>query len=181
MNLKPNRDLRDLKVVFRTKLEPFFEEMEALGHPMAMHEGFRSQQLQNHYIKIGKSRVARSNHQDGLAADLHFTSHEDILKWNGFPPPGHELWYMAARVAKKYGIDNGGIIWKWDWNHFQDESATNQTLVTPLDWKDVALKYAVDNRISNGERPLDDITRVENMEMLRKYEKYLVGKYGLKS
>ena len=127
--------------------------------PMAAHETFRTEARQKELIEDGSSMVVHSNHQDGIAADLHFT--------NGvaFPPAGDDRWIRAAEVAKKHGIDCGGILWAWDWNHFQLEEQQS----TLDEWQENALEWAVSNGVSNGERPLENITRVEVMEMFRKF------------
>lgn len=39
-----------------------------------------------------------------------------------------------------------------------------------VDWESAAQKWAIDNGVSNGERPLDQLMRVELWETLRKYE-----------
>lgn len=41
------------------------------------------------------------------------------------------------------------------------------------EWQRNAIRWAKKNRISNGERPLEGISRVEVMEMLRKFDQYL--------
>lgn len=159
-----NRNIEDLEENFKKKLINFLVEMRNLGEEMKPHETLRSAERQAYLVSTGKSKVYRSNHQDGVAADLHF------IKTPNFPPSGSQRWKTAATIAKKHGIDCGGILWNgWDWNHFQDDGSTTQDLVK--NWMEEAQAWAMKNKISNGERPQDDITRVEVWETLRKFSK----------
>lgn len=51
------------------------------------------------------------------------------------------------------------------------QKLVNQDKLT--DWQRRALRWAVSSRISNGERPLEPITRVETMELLRKFHEFI--------
>jgi len=119
---KANRSIIDLNSMFQFKLKEFLHEMENID-PMSAHETLRSDERQVYLIKSGKSKVKRSNHQDGNAADLHF-----IIP--PYFPKNIERWEQAARIAKKHGIDCGGVLWGWDWNHFQDDGSKKQILIT---------------------------------------------------
>lgn len=153
------RDLDLLSPEFRKKVDSFLEEMQEEGDPMEAHETIRTEERQKYLLSTGASKVKHSNHQDGVAVDLHFK------KAPTFPPSGHPRWVRAAKIAKKHGIDCGGIIWNgFDWNHFQDDGIP----VLP-DWKNQAIEWAQKNSISNGDRPEDSLTRVEAMELLRKF------------
>lgn len=161
-NLDQIRDINKLEPTFRKKLEKFLDHMESIGKPMAAHETLRTAERQEYLIATGKSKVARSNHQDGVAADLHFVNAPHF-------PTDAESWRFAANEAKKFGIDNGGILWNgWDWNHFQDDGSIDQPKAVPT-WQENAITWATENGVSNGERPNDPITRVETMEMFRKF------------
>jgi len=48
------------------------------------------------------------------------------------------------------------------------------------DWQKEFVDWATKAGVSNGERPLDSITRVEAMGMMKKFENHLVGAYNLK-
>jgi len=153
MSTDPIRSLEALNSAFRSRLEGFLDEMKGID-PMEAHETLRTQERQNFLQKDGASKIKRSRHQDGEAADLHFTTGV------AFPPGGDKRWIKAAEIAKKHGIDCGGVLWNWDWNHFEyhlDE------------WQKNAINWATKKGVSNGERPLSSITRVEVMEMLRKF------------
>ena len=110
--MKPSRDITLLESPFRERLSQFLAHMEEID-PMAMHDGLRTQELQDYYVSIGASKTSESNHLHGNAADLHF------INAPHFPEPGHPRWLRAAEIASSFGIDNGGILWDWDWNHFQ--------------------------------------------------------------
>lgn len=163
------RDIELLKEPFKQKLKNFLIEMKQLGDEMKPHETLRTAERQAYLLNTGKSKVKRSNHQDGIAADLHF------VKAPNFPNGGDTRWLLAAKIAKKHGIDCGGILWNWDWNHFQDDGSPIRQALG--DWKDAAREFAMSNGISNGERPLDELTRVELWETLRKYTEFLDKRY----
>lgn len=162
---QPIRNLNhpNMNKVFVAKVKDFLKHMEALGKPMAAHETFRTQERQEYLLGTGKSKVRRSNHQDGLACDLHFVNAPHF-------PTDAEPWRFAAVEAKKFGIDCGGLLWNgWDWNHFQDDGSPHRELTVLPEWQQRAVDWAKSNKVSNGERPNDPITRVEVMEMLRKF------------
>lgn len=124
MNLEPNRDIQDLDPVFRDRLVKFLNKMAEIGEPMAAHETLRTQERQDYLYSTGKSKVDYSTHQDGVAADLHFTTGV------AFPPQNDDRWYLAANTAKEFGIDCGLLLWNWDSNHFQinDEWTEDMTI-----------------------------------------------------
>ena len=116
------RDLDKLQPKVEKKFRAFLAEMKKIGEPMEAHETLRTAERQKYLRSIRASRVLVSNHQSGKAADLHFTTGA------AFPPAGHARWKLAARIAKKHGIDCGGILWNWDWNHFQDDGSEKQKI-----------------------------------------------------
>ncbi len=121
-NIKPIRDIEKLSPLFRKKVKAFLREMKKID-PMAPHETLRTAERQLYLYRTGKSKVKHSNHQDGVAVDLHFTTGE------AFPRAGSSRWKTSAKIAKKYGIDCGGILWDWDWNHFQDDGSKEQLII----------------------------------------------------
>ena len=160
------RDLnhKGMNKSFVAKVNAFLAHMKKIGKPMAPHETWRSQERQDYLVGTGKSKIKRSNHQDGLAVDLHFVDAPHF-------PSDAESWRFAGIEAKKFGIDNGGLLWDgWDWNHFQDDGSPFRELIVLPQWQQRAVDWAILNQVSNGERPNDAITRVETMEMLRKFE-----------
>ena len=168
MSTEPIRDLDQLNPEFRRKLELFLKAMKSVS-PMAPHETFRTEERQAMLVQTGASKIYHSNHQDGVAADLHFTTGDPF-------PSGSEKWKEVAEIAKDFGIDCGGLLWNgWDWNHFQDSGLPDQALKGLAEWQIEARQWAMINNVSNGERPLENITRVEVMEMFRKF----AGKFNL--
>ena len=111
------RDIEKLKEPFKTKIKAFLVEMKTLGDEMAVHETFRTKERQEWLRKNGKSWVKVSNHQLGLAADVHFK------KYPHFPKSSDPRWQTAWKVAKKLGIDNGQSLWGTDGNHLQDDGS----------------------------------------------------------
>jgi len=120
--MKAIRDLGKLQPSVEKKFRAFLSEMEDID-PMRAHETLRTAERQAYLRSIGASRVKVSNHQTGEAADLHFVNYPH------FPPAGDERWKRSARIAKKHGIDCGGVLWDWDWNHFQCDGSKPQEVV----------------------------------------------------
>lgn len=94
------------------KIRLIQEEMEDMGKPMYLFEGFRSwsrqDELYNKVPKVTNARGGQSYHQYGLAADMIFTQY----KWN---PPSESWWDDFGKVARKNGLEWGG-----DWEGFRD-------------------------------------------------------------
>lgn len=70
-------------------------------------------------------------------------------------------------------------LWKWDRPHFQD--AKSPYIAPPSDyglneWQEKARNWGMQNGITNGERPLDNLTRVEAIELLRKFTIFITKK-----
>ena len=117
MEPKAERDLELLQPGTYAKFKDFLAEMEELGDPMRAHETLRTEERQAYLYGTNKSKVTHSNHQDGVAADLHFVNAPNF-------PNTPERWQKAAEIAEKHGLECGGILWNgWDWNHFQDNGA----------------------------------------------------------
>lgn len=109
------RAIEQLKSPFKEKLIAFLDYMEKNHEKMTPHETYRTAKRQKWLVENGKSWVKVSNHQLGLAADLHFAV------FPHFPPSKSERWKKAHQIAKKFGIDNGQSLWGTDGNHFQDD------------------------------------------------------------
>ncbi len=120
------RDIKRLKSPFKEKLKSFLKHMKQNHEEMAAHETYRTAERQYWLRKNGKSWVKVSNHQLGLAADLHF------VIFPHFPASKSERWKTAHRVAKQFGIDNGQDLWGTDGNHFQDDGKPLNNLQFPL-------------------------------------------------
>lgn len=103
------RKLDKLAPQFRAKVEKFLAECPEIF----ITESWRSPERQKELVAAKLSFVAHSNHQDGLAVDIGFDGAE-------LYPADMKRWRKVADVAKKYGIDWGFDLWKWDKPHFQD-------------------------------------------------------------
>lgn len=107
---------------FKEKVENFIAEVNKKSPIIFITETWRSDERQAELIKAGLSQVKRSNHQDGLAVDIAFTG-------SALYPSDEKLWRSVADIAKKYGIDWGYDLWKWDKPHFQDNGKPLQPLI----------------------------------------------------
>lgn len=138
-------DMELLQDPFKTNLKRFLKKMEKID-PMECHETWRSQERQNWLQKNrpNSTWVKRSLHQDGLAADLHFTTYpsfpsthyrtnDDVMlkiryeeKVNG--KSGLDRWERAAKYAKRYNIHCLGELFPrtGDWNHFQHDMVKDE-------------------------------------------------------
>lgn len=106
-----NRDITTLEPGFLSKVIPWLKECPQIN----VHEALRSDERQEYLISTGASQVARSNHQDGLAVDVHFREAPH------FPDGADARWETVRETARKHGIISGWDLWKWDANHFQDD------------------------------------------------------------
>lgn len=102
-----------LEINFRKKVEWFLAEVNKNWKIIFLTETWRSSERQAELIKAWLSKVKRSNHQDGLAFDIWFFG-KDLY------PSDFKKWRAVADIGKKYGIDWGFDLWKWDKPHFQD-------------------------------------------------------------
>lgn len=107
---------------FREKVEKWIAEVNKTAAVIFITETFRTEERQKELIAAGLSQVKRSNHQDGLAVDIAFTGAE-------LYPADQKKWRAVADIAKKYGIDWGFDLWKWDKPHFQDNGKALQPLI----------------------------------------------------
>lgn len=109
---------------FRDKVEKWIAEVNKTAAAIFITETWRSEERQKELIAAGLSQVKRSNHQDGLAVDIAFTGTE-------LYPADQKKWRAVADIAKKYGIDWGFDLWKWDKPHFQDNGKSLAPLIDP--------------------------------------------------
>lgn len=98
---------------FKEKVEKFLVEVNKNGQVIFLTETWRTQERQNELLKLWLSQVKHSNHQDGLAIDIWFY-------WSELYPNDFNKWRSVADIGKKYGLDWGYDLWKWDKPHFQD-------------------------------------------------------------
>jgi len=127
-----DRDLRNLDPIFREKLIAVLAEMEALGTPFKLSEGFRTEKRQAWLFGQGRMSAPfgregpkvtnangitkLSNHQGtgepgtGCAADCYPAGADGKIIW---PPPSDSdaRWELYARAAEKRGLV-AGYRWK---------------------------------------------------------------------
>lgn len=113
MITKPNKDLSKLNNSFWIKVQNFLDEVNKEENVIFVVEWWRSEERQKELRKLWLSQVVRSNHQYWLAIDIAFY-------WDELYPKDNTIWRNVADIAKKYNIDWGYDLWKWDKPHFQD-------------------------------------------------------------
>ena len=83
------------------------------GYELTVGEAYRTDEQQAIYLQQGKSKAARSRHQDKLAIDLN-------LFINGEYRADKESYKPLADYWKSLNPDNvAGYDWGWDANHFE--------------------------------------------------------------
>lgn len=83
------------------------------GYELTGGELWRPQEMQDLYLKSGKTKVKHSRHQDRLAIDLN-------LFVNGEYAKGREDYKPLAEYWKSLDENNiPGYDWGWDANHFE--------------------------------------------------------------
>ena len=84
-----------------------------IGYGVTLGEAWRSDEQQAIYRQSGKTKAARSRHQDRLAVDLN-------LFLNGKYLIDRESYRQAAEFWVSLHTDNvAGYSWGWDANHFE--------------------------------------------------------------
>lgn len=116
---KPVADLGLLEPVTRDAVQGIISAGRAKGLDLRVRETFRSNALQEHYFRIGTSRLHLGVHHFGLACDIG-------LYVNGrFDPIGEHYKFMR-NLAETHGLISG-VDWGnpyvphgWrDWDHVQ--------------------------------------------------------------
>lgn len=104
-----SRDIEQLHPIFRARVQAWLSEVPYIS----VHEARRSDARQTCLLKEGKTWVPRSNHQDGLAVDVHFKEAPH------FPAASDARWKPVIKAAARHGIESGWTLWGTDTNHFQ--------------------------------------------------------------
>lgn len=118
------RGLDKLNPSFKAKVEKFLAEVNKTAKVIFITETWRSDERQAELLKAGLSQVKRSNHQDGLAVDIAFVG-------ASLYPEDQKVWRSVADIGKKFGIDWGYDLWKWDKPHFQDNGKPIAPVINP--------------------------------------------------
>lgn len=111
MATKPYKLTDKLDPTFKKKVELFISKCPEIF----IVESWRSDERQKELIAKWLSKIARSNHQDGLAIDIAFLGKE-------LYPKDYNKWRKVADVAKDCGIEWGYDLWNWDRPHFQNSN-----------------------------------------------------------
>ena len=184
------------------QVDKVLAKMKELGHPMKIASSYRTWAEQDALYAKGRTkpgsivtnaRGGESWHNYKVAVDCCFTTCEAF----GDSQP----WHIYGQIAREYGFEWGG-----DWSTFKDrphiqmtfgqsefalkplgeqravallENLSNQNMEnTPQleQWQKDACKFIQDIGVSKGERPLENITRVEVFELIRKFYLYTINK-----
>ena len=121
------------------KTQEVLEEMNSLGHPMRIVQGFRSIDEQNKLyaqgrtmkgLKVTNAKGGNSFHNYGVAVDLTFQK-------EGYNA-SNALWKKFGTVAKKHGFEWGG-----DWKNFIDKPHLEMTMGYSInDFKNQMIDYS---------------------------------------
>lgn len=176
--LPPDKNISKLENEFKRKVVCFLSEVKHLG--VFVTEAKRSSARQRYLRFKGLSKTITSYHQRGLAIDIAFqddTRTKQIER--ELYPEDIKRWREVADIAKKYGIDWGYDLWKWDKPHFQDNG---KEYVEPKDqskiskWAKESVRWAIKSQIALGwKEPQKPLTKEEMAVMLyRFYKKYIL-------
>ena len=115
--VKPNFEPpKDLLPLVKRQADKFVQEMEMLGLPIRVTEGYRSPERQNELYAQGRTtkgpivtiaKAGQSQHQYGNAIDI-------VFRKLGYDAT-NDQWLAAATVGERLGFDWGG-----DWVNFVD-------------------------------------------------------------
>lgn len=103
----------------REKAQELERLANAQGIPAMFFDGWRSPEVSAQNIAKGASRVADpldSLHVWGLAFDMAFKNDLGMPEW---PPDTDPRWKRLAELGASIGLNSGGLMWGWDWGHFQ--------------------------------------------------------------
>lgn len=117
-----------LKPLVQRKADAVIKEMELLGHPVRITEGFRSMERQAQLYAQGRTapgnivtnaKPGESFHNYGVAVDF-------VFRKEGYNA-SEALWQTLGTIGKKHGFEWGG-----DWQGFTDRPHFELTLGYPL-------------------------------------------------
>lgn len=105
--------MRKKQSVFLLNVADLIQWAFCNGYELTGGELWRPQEMQDIYLKQGKTKVKRSKHQDRLAIDLN-------LFIDGKYRTANEDYKELAEYWKSLHPDNiAGYDWGWDGNHFE--------------------------------------------------------------
>jgi hypothetical protein len=103
----------------RAKIEQLEQAAAAAGLEVMFWDGWRDPEASAANIAAGTSRLKdplNSTHVWGLGADVVFKNALGMPSW---PADDDPRWRELAELGRGLGLDSGGIMWGWDWPHFQ--------------------------------------------------------------
>lgn len=128
----------NLQPLVQRQANKVLDDMEKLGHPVRIVEGYRSFARQNALYQQGRTtpgdivtnaKAGESYHNYGVAVDFAFVK-------EGYDAPSR-LWTLLGKVVKKHGFEWGG-----EWAGFVDKPHAQMSLgYTTLAFKTGAVDY----------------------------------------
>ncbi len=159
------RKLDKLNPDFKKKVELFLSKVDK---EIFIAESWRSDKRQKELIAKGLSKIARSNHQDGLAIDIAFYGKE-------LYPNDYAKWRKVADIARDCGIEWGYDLWNWDKPHFQNSKLPikNNLMENQIpDWaKEAVEQMKKKGIVTDPTLPVKDIPLYQLMTMILKLTK----------
>ena len=185
-------EVEKLNPIVADLVEKILIEAEAQGLDILITDGLRTNEEQTKLYNQGrttkgkivtKARAGQSLHNYGLAIDIVPIVNKSLAYGD------YETYRTFADIAKRYGFTWGGD-WKGfkdtphfeytqghDWQYFYNGGTLKAMEPELTDWQKRAQGVAMFKGWTNGERPLDTLTRVELWETLRKFDQYLDNKF----
>jgi hypothetical protein len=112
----------------RAKVEELERRAQVSGLDVMFWDGWRSPEASAANIAAGASKVKNpldSLHVWGLAADIVFRNALGVAYW---PEDTDPRWRQLAAIGEALGLKSGGLMWGWDWPHFQLPGYTSAAL-----------------------------------------------------
>lgn len=104
----------------KRKLDAHLAQAQAAGLDVMFFDGWRDPVASAKNISNGASKLTDpldSFHVWGLAYDLAFRNAVGLPYW---PPDSDPRWLQLAQMGPAVGMNSGGLMWGWDWGHFQE-------------------------------------------------------------
>ena len=168
--MKSNRDLNSLQPHVAIRAKKLIDYISENFEPIAVHETHRTAEYQKYLYGQGRTRDLdkpvitwvdgfrkKSNHQSGIAFDIHFKNNPN------FPSGKDKRWIPVRDYAKKLGLISGFDLWDGvDANHFQCSYNLSK-------WEEEFLNWGVENGYTNAEDAMSSINLPRMMGILKKF------------
>lgn len=184
-------EIAKLNPIVAKKLCEILIEAEKQGLDILITDSLRTFEEQTKLYNQGRTmkgkvvtnaKAGESLHNYGLAFDIVPVANKQLMYGD------YDTYVKFANIAKAYGFEWGGDWVKFkdtphfeytqghDWQYFKKGGTLKEMETTLEPWQDNARTIAIAKKWTNGERPLDQLTRVELWETLRKFELSLTKK-----